>query len=310
MTYSTGSLILRDDYNIFAVGNADGTSNHSINNINTLWGVGTGDKGYGQSTVLASVASGNTVTATQWATMIARMTSLASHQNSTITAITQPVVGNTISVFGALSANLVTVTTNRLEKNANGTDYSTGGAQTKTAGWTTTSTATHTVTFSSADAARYFFNAGGELRLGFTRTGGTSTTKNTNWSQLLVDVGTVVFGAQGTTKSGGTGTATVGSTIGYYDMATTDSEIFRQYAVGAPYTVNYVVVTAKTNGTQGSNGDKGTVVTFTVTFNDAETDTFNDTVDGSLTSTLTVRPPSTTYLTNTWGTPVLGGSIV
>lgn len=310
MTYSTGSLILRDDYNIFAMGNADGTTNHTVNNINTLWGVGTGDKGYGQSTVLTSVAAGNTVTATQWATMIARMTSIASHQASSITAITQPVAGNTISVFAALSGNLSTITTNRLNKAGSGTDTTTGGALSKATGWTTTSTATHTITFASADAARYFFNAGGEVRLSFTRTGGTATTKNTNWSQLLVDAGTVVIGAQGTTKSGGAGTATVASTIGYYDMTTVDQTLFTQYATGAPYTVNYVQVSARYTGALGANGDKSPQLTITVLFNDAETDTFNDTVVGTLTSTLVARAPSTTYLTNVWGTPTLAGSMV
>jgi hypothetical protein len=311
MTYTTGSLILRDDYNIFATGAAAGTANHAVNNINTLWGTGVGDKGYGQTTVLSAVDAGNTVTATQWATMIARMTSLASQQASTITAITQPTVGNTISVFAALSGNLSTLTTNRLNKAANGTDIVTGGTATTATGWTTTRTATHTITFASADAARYFFNAGGEIRIACTRTGGTSTTKNTNWSQLLTDCGTTVFASQGTTKSGGAGSpTTVATTIGYYDMTTTDQTVFKQFAVGAPYTVNALTVSAKTNGVQGANGDVGTVVTITVLFDDAEVDTVNDTVDGTLTSTCTVRPPSTTYLTNTWGTPTISSSIV
>ena len=34
MTYSTGSLIIDDDYNIFATGNAAGTGDTSVANIN------------------------------------------------------------------------------------------------------------------------------------------------------------------------------------------------------------------------------------------------------------------------------------
>jgi hypothetical protein len=50
MTYTAGQLILDDEYNIFVAGNATfGSLNHGVANLNTVWGEGFGDKGYGMS---------------------------------------------------------------------------------------------------------------------------------------------------------------------------------------------------------------------------------------------------------------------
>ncbi len=84
MTYSLGSVILADDYNIFAQGGAASPDNN-VANINTVWGVGNNDKGYGQTTlpVVPTVAAGtNVVTATQWTTLLNRISSAATHQSS------------------------------------------------------------------------------------------------------------------------------------------------------------------------------------------------------------------------------------
>ena len=49
MAYAQGDSILDDHYNIFATGNAAGSGDHSVANINTIWGSGDGvNKGYGQ----------------------------------------------------------------------------------------------------------------------------------------------------------------------------------------------------------------------------------------------------------------------
>ena len=62
MTYSSGGLIQAVDYNTFAQGGASADNN--VANINTIWGVGTGDKGWGQSTTITPVSAAATVTAT------------------------------------------------------------------------------------------------------------------------------------------------------------------------------------------------------------------------------------------------------
>ena len=80
MTYAQGGLIQAVDYNTFAQGGA--SPNDNVANINTLWGTGTGDKGWGQTTTITPVSAAATVTATQWATLFSRFTSSASQTNT------------------------------------------------------------------------------------------------------------------------------------------------------------------------------------------------------------------------------------
>ena len=74
-------------------------------------------------------------------------------------------------------------------------------------------------------------------------------------------------------------------------------------------TGNYIQIDASVSGT---------VLTFAVTLEDAAADTIApdgsgsgnalDVVDGTLTMTTVVRPPETTYLTSTWGTPAMNAA--
>lgn len=306
MTYSSGSTILDDDYNIFATGNAAGSGDNSVNNVNTILGTGTGDKGYGQTNTLSAVTAGNTVQATSWANMIARITTLASHQGSSITSITQPSAGNLIEVFAALSGNIDTVNTNRNNAAAEGSDSSV--SSTTTTAWNNSSVLTKTFTFSSENAARYFFNAGGQIRLSWSRTGGTSSTQNTTWSNLLTAAGTLVLtGAAasktingvaytGLTKIGGSGTpTTLTTTEGYYALDGTPSLNFKQIPSGT-YGANEIEV---------SYSRSGAVLTIYTDLSDdyAPPDPSSpDNVDGTLTQVSTVRLPSTSHLSDTWGT--------
>lgn len=309
MAYQSGDLILDDHYNIFATGSATGTATAGAN-INHMWGVGNGNAGYGQSTTLSPVVAGTTVTATQWSTLLARINSMASHQGTSITAITSPVAGNTISAYTALGTNITTIYNGRLNNAAFGTDI-VPTAATGTASWSTQTVHTIVCNFPSQDAARYFFNAGGKILLDFAISGGTADAKYNEWVDLAGTLcGTLLFGAQGTTKSGGTGTpTTLATAIGYYGLTTAEQTIYLQYADSSPYTANYIKVTARYTGTLGTNGDKSAQITFVVTYqDDATEDAFAgaaDIMDGTVTTTVKFRPPSTTYLSNVWGTPTM-----
>ena len=61
MAYTSGDTILDDHYNIFVQGGASAVD-HNTANVNTVWGSGTGDKGYGQSGTLSTVSAGTTIT--------------------------------------------------------------------------------------------------------------------------------------------------------------------------------------------------------------------------------------------------------
>jgi len=327
MTYSSGSTILDDDYNIFVTGNASGTGDNNTANVNTIWGGGTGNKGYGQSGTLSSVSTGVTITATQWASLLNRVSTLANHQGTSITSITNPTVGDTIEAYDALNSNISAVFNNRLDAAANGSDITSGGSVTGTTSWYTQAKTTTTVTFSSSDSARYFFNAGGMIRLSAVRSG-SNNSKSSEWNDLASDIGTIAFtnGStstiagttySGTDKLGGSGTiSSIANNTGYYDLTPGGSEIiiFKQFADSSPYTANYIEIGVSLNSSSNA-------LTFTMTFRDDAADepapTYEtvggsellDQVQGTTGSTTVVRPPSTTYISNTWGTPSISGSI-
>lgn len=308
MTYGSGGLIEATDYNGFV-----STGSPNVNNI---WGVGSLDTGWGQ-TPLSTVSAGGTVTAAQWTSLFSTVTTAANHTNTTITALTNPNAGDTISFVSSISSDLVSINSNRNNAGAVGTTITAGGVATRSTAWTTSLTATHTITFSSANAARYFFNAGGRITWAGARSGGSVVSQNTAWTNLLNACGTLnwttgtstqnIAGTfyTGTTKTGGSGTPTTLLTgVGFYDLTTLDQEVFKQLDTTYLYTSNYVSINIKANAAAGS----ATVITLTVLMNDAHTRS-PDTVDGTLTSTITAVAPSTTYLSAAWGTPTLASSI-
>ena len=311
MTYSIGGLIQATDYNGFA----DTTVGA---NVNATWGTGVTSAGYGQ-TAISTVAAAGTVTATQWATLVNNIASMASHQGTTITARTAPVVGNTISILSAVNTDITNCYNNRGNAVANGTQF-TGwtGTNSKTAatsGATWTITFTNTVTFASADAARYFFNAGGRIKIDVSKTS-TGATGDPEWNDLANTLCGDIFitgGAYsqtiaavvytGTTKSGGTGTPnTLATTTGWFDLTGTPTIVYKQFADTAPYTSNFI---------QHSLSATATVLTITTLWSASDDDsiTGGTAASGATPGTapctiVTYFPPSTTYLTTaSWGTP-------
>ena len=309
MAYTSGDIILDDHYNDF------------VASVNAIWGSGTGDRGYGQTTTISTVSAGSTITATQWSTLLSRISSSATHQGSSITAISSPSTGDTISAYTALSTNITTIDTNRTDAAGTGTDTTDTAVTTGTT-WYTDNTHPETITWSGGDEARYWFNAGGSIRISFAHVGSTTSDKNTEWADLATQCGTIVLDAHSTTKSGGSGTATTLTTsTGYYELTTTDTVIFKQFADTSPYTTNYIQISAKVSAAHADgNGNNGEIITLTVLYQDDAADniaydkaTYNvlDQVDGTTTTTFTARAPSTSTLTDSWGTPaVVTGTIV
>ncbi len=312
MAYSSGSLILDDDYNIFVTGNAAGTGNVSVPNLNSVWGVGAADKGYGQTSTLSAVSAGATITAIQWESLLSRVEAIAVHQGTTINSPTGSyatiTAGQTITALANLSTDITNVYNNRGNAVASGTDITANGTTTTSSIWTISATLTQTVTFPSADQARYFFNAGGMIRLnwGLTSPGNPGSDE---WQDLLSKSGTIVFTGgtatqtiagtayTGTTKIGGGGsTSVLTTTTGFHDLTTGGAavEIFKQFADTAPYTANYISLSVALNAA-------GTQLIFTTALVDPKISVVP--ISGTLSQTMVVRPPSATYLTNTWGTP-------
>ena len=303
MAYVTGDLILDDEYNIFATGNAAGTGNNEVANINTLWGIGNGDKGYGQTTTLTAVDTSTTVTAAQWSTLVARLNSILTHQSGSGSGITAPTAGNVIAVLSNLSTNISTAATNRMNFNST-RGASTTGDNFDTAWSASSVTRTLTVTFASSDQARYFFNAGGRLSLVLTPVNFDANAKETAWAALVNAVGTIHLDAYSSTRTGtGETQTTNGLANGYWELGTSNTTLLRLTEATSPYTTNYIDILARVAGTAGSNGGKGTQVIFDIIYVDGSDDAgSNDAVSATFRQRIDIVRPETTNLTDVWGT--------
>lgn len=313
MTYEQYGLISYTDFNNFA----GATNSTTANTLNAVLGVGSGNSGYGQPTV-TNVAQYATVSASDWASLINKMTSTASQQATSITALTAPTVGDRINYLSALSTNLTSLYTKRNNAGSQGSSVAT--ATTNATAWSSAITFTHTVSFASADSARYFFNAGGQIAITLEHPAGSGI--NTMFNTMATAAGTVVLSApssgnvtiagsvyNGVTKVGGSGSAsTVSPNIGYYALTTSNQEIFRQAASSAPtgYTSSFISINVRSNGTQGTNADRGTVLTITTLWDEIPNGLL---VSANTKTTVTVRYPSSSYLSPSWGTVTVVGSV-
>lgn len=307
MAYAQGDIILRDHYNLFATGSSGGTPNNAVANINTLWGTGFADAGYGQSGSLAAVAAGDTVTATQWSTLISRLNTMRTHQTGVGSGLSSPVTGDIITYLGTLNSSISSAYNDRLAFNSlRGTPSTTNYDATWNSATPTTFQQIRTVSFSDGDKARYFFNAGGRITLTFSvPSGGSDTTKETAWTSLLGSkLASLHFDQSTSTRTGSGGTLNIdGSSLGYYDMTTSNQTLIRLVDTTTAYTGNYVEVLARSNGSSTANGDKGNVLTFTINYVDGAQDTFAGAINMSVRAAVTITPPTTSAgLSDSWGT--------
>jgi hypothetical protein len=319
MAYSSGQLIEATDYNGFV-------STTSGANVNNVWSTGATDSGWGQS-ALATVSPAGTITATQWASLVNTISSMASQTGTTITSRSAPVAGNTIEILAALNTDLTNITANRQNAVANGTQF-TGwtGTNSKTAatsGETWTITFVNTVTFASADAARYFFNAGGRIKIDVSKTA-TGDVGDPEWNDLAntlcgdiyITGGTAtqtIAGSNytGTTKIGGSGTpTTLATTTGWYDLTPGGAAtiVYKQFADTAPYTDNFIQHSI-------ARSADSTQLTITTLWSASDGDAITGgtassgaTPGTAPTTIVTYFPPSTTYLTESWGTPTVAAA--
>jgi len=327
MSYAQGGLIQASDYATFL-----GTTAANAGAINSIWSTGNGNCGYGQ-TALGAVSAGGLVTATQWASAVNTINSIRTHQTGSGSGLSAPTAGTLITYLSAVSTSISSAYSGRLSFNSQGT--TTNGANNAdnpnvaNGVAAQTFTYTRTATFASADAARYFFNAGGQINFiigSSTNGGGTTrgadlvTLASTNFVSY-----TAFRSASGGGKSGAGGTVNTNATnIGYYNLTTNYQTLCKITATTSPYTGDYIQLDVKSNGVQGANADVGTVVSFALTLYSAaqstypsppanppgtgtrtDTATTEDAINITVNNYLAVVYPETTNLTSTWGTVTL-----
>lgn len=332
MTYSVGNVIQATDFNGFVSTNSA--------NINGQWGTGSAGFGWGQ-TAISTVSPGGTVTATNWSSLVNTLTAMGGQTGTTLTSRSAPTAGSIISILANVDTDIIGCQTNNNTTAAVGTEYGTfTGTTTKTtatgsgqATWTITFT--HTVTFADANSARYFWNAGGRVRLQYGKSS-VGTDIDPDWNTFAGLCGSIyisgrVSGANqtivgttytGTTRIGGTGgtQTTLATTTGWYSLTpgAAAATLFQLNNAASPYTGEYIATTGAVNA--GS-----TVLTLVTTWFQpavtaqgttcnisAGTDTPSPatTITGTGATTLcTYIPPSTTYLSPSWGTPTIAASV-
>ncbi len=330
MTYSVGSVIQASDYANIA---NSGIGGNAVVNVNSIW-----NGQYGQ-TALTVPAYADTITATQWSTLFTTVTKISNHTGQSITALTNPTAGDTIDAKAQLESDIGNLYNARSNASASGTQYGTfSGTISKTSStgsgsssWTITFT--NTVTFANTTAFNNFFNSGGIVKwdAGKTSTGNPADAEwndlaSTLSGQLYFTIGGKTQGIAGQNYTGttllgnSTGASTLTTSQGVSGLTTSNTTVYQHYADTPPYDTQYIQVQLKVD-----NASTPTQLIITTTWYDpgggvpgstsvisggtATTSPATSITGTAPTVLVTYFPPETTYLTNTWGTPTISGSV-
>jgi hypothetical protein len=282
MSAGVGSLIEKADYDTIKA------------KVDLVFGPGSGQTGYGQTITSPAVTAGSVISAAQWVALRNDMVKARQHQTGVS-------VGTSSATDGAnllLPASGISITEalrnqfNLFSNTITSDKFSIGAAQFSSEALITGSrstawngTLTHTVTLTNtADNMRYFFNAGGKIRISANRSGGTSSSKNTTWDTMFTQIGEFVMDYTQTTYSG---SSAIGSSAGWFDLTTSDQLVGQKNAPSGSYAENRYYIYARRDA--GS-----TQLILTIQFQDLDSgDPIDDeNVDGTLNSVVSQYRPS------------------
>lgn len=270
--------------------------------INTIMGTGSGTNGYGQTLASSQVSAGDVITAADFDNLRTDLNKANNHQSGSNAAIGNIAVGQIIGAdasgtsLGALNVTtegfndydvaVGVIETNKLLLDSGNSSVESAKTSQRTSAWGGGGGGTvdhqFTVTFSSANARRHFFNSGGEIRFSASRTGG-SGSKNNDWTTLLSNMGTIKMNYTQTTSTG----SGSGSSIGSNDLTGSYQTIFSKSGSGV-YAENLYRIRARQ--------DSSSVLRFDIDFQDNDlgddqggagsTGPVDENVTGTLTSTI------------------------
>ena len=257
MGYVAGEKILDDEYNTFV------NSSSSPYGYNHFAGTGALNYGLGQTEIATNVA-GDTITAAEWNSLFTGMDNIANHTNDTLTSTAARSAGDTIAVKSALEADLASLAAEVAGGSTSATAVSAGSelqSSTSSTRWTGSHIVEHSITFASNNALRWFFNAGGTMRMTFTRNsngGGSATSKDSSVDELITAVGNFDLKSGVSTRSGSGETVTTnGLANGVFDLGTGYTVLLKLTQSSGTYTSMYIDIQAKLNAAIAS----ATVVT-------------------------------------------------
>lgn len=263
------------------------------NKISRIMGVGVSTEGYGQSVASSQIVPDGitgilpNVLKSQWDALRFDIVNAIVHQTGSTPTITTVQTTDPIR-YGPTHPNFQY---NTLADQAIAQRFALGTGQfiveqpvaqvsnmyvQRTSAWSSSVSCDLTVTFSTVDRARFFFNSGGKIRLSSNRTGGSTTAQNTAWTNLLNAVGTVDFGGNS-------------PAVNFYSL-TNSLQTYYQSSSSSPYAGNQIRMQARCNVSNNSAGTAN-ILYFRVTWTDSYTDPYpfpppSDSVDGTLSLTV------------------------
>ena len=264
ITGNTASVILAADYNY-------------IQTItSTVMGTGSGTYGYAQTLGAPSAVSiGGVPTAAQWNGINQDLTNAYTHQGLIGgLAIPSAPVANSTTINGLdfaeylALANSIYANSLLIGGNQGSLVNLQSGSQGQFTGTAWRVLVTHTVvmTWPSNAKLRGFWNSAGQLRFTASLTPGSrgvpGYAKEQDWQMLLNNMGTITMNYNSVTCSGSY--TILNNTDGYYNLSTTNTQIFEKATSSPIYTSNQYDIYVQLNGTPST----ATSMTFSIQFQD------------------------------------------
>lgn len=274
MAYVAGDTILDDEYNAFV------NNSSSPFGLNHFAATGALEYGLGESAV-ATVSPGGTIQASQWNALFTGMDTIGTHTGDTLTSRSAVSAGDTIAIKAAVATDLATLAASVAAGSPNTSALTTSAtlqAPASSSTWFGSFTTQVSATFSSADQMRFFFNAGGRIRIDPIRTGNGGVSgasgKDGAWDNLYNAVGNFDIRSKTCLRSGtGETQDSFASSTGFYDLTTSYTTLLQLSDDSYPYTANNIKIEAKLDAAPGS----ATVITIQTTATDGAADfTFSD----------------------------------
>lgn len=247
MTTGAGNKVSAADYN------------NVRNNFMNILGTGSGNAGYGQSSY-SSARTGNSssdkVRDADWDNLRLDIQRIAAHQGTSIISLTDVARGSKVTSEPLVQYNSVytTLYNNRLNIAAGQYSDEAMTSSSRSSGWNSTISHYFNINFGSYDNARYFFNAGGNIRIRPTYSKDVSTTLNNDWEQLIGGVPWLVMNYEKTTADAVGGTLI--SSTGFYNMPTGNTQIYTRtgglISGAASYAVNDYTIRVRGNAASPS----------------------------------------------------------
>lgn len=272
------------------------------NQINLVLGAGLGNSGYGQTSLVTSstVSESTKVSIGEWNRLKADISTCWRHiYNTNPPSITTAVVNETVrsnattSPYTQYQTLANDITNNRFQTPPNNIITAKGTVSRLWPGafgntWKSTLQSVVTVSWPTGDAARHFFNSGGEIRFNSSRSGGTVaggagtiSAQNNEWTNFLANtVQTRAFG--GNKPVTGTGSLTG---TNFFRLSNTYSNPWYSATAGGAYSLSTFRIWARALDIANNSSGGATTIEFLVEWIDDHVGVFGgpDGVDGTLT---------------------------